>query len=92
MFKIAVIILSIVLGVCLLPIIIPLITLVFANLLGCPLDNDTACMVMGVNLQEWLYIGVMLHWYGLVTLPFAALAALGLLVLLVIHLVRRRRR
>jgi hypothetical protein len=90
MFKIAVIILSIVLGVCLLPIIIPLITLVFANLFGCSLDDNTACMVAGLNVQEWLYFGVMLHWFGLITLPFAAIAALALLILLAIYLIRRR--
>jgi hypothetical protein len=92
MFKIAVIILSIVLGVCLLPIIIPLITLAFAKLIGCSLDDNTACMVAGVNVQEWLYFGGMLHWFALVTLPFAALAALGLLVLLGVFLVRRKLR
>jgi hypothetical protein len=32
---------------------------------------------------------VMFHWFALVTLPFAALAGLGLLLLLTVHLVRR---
>ncbi len=90
--KIAMILLSIVLGVCLLPVIIPLFVIVFSNLIGCAPDGGTACMVGGVNLQEWLYVGVMIAWLGLITLPFAALAALALLVLLAVYLVRRRLR
>jgi hypothetical protein len=87
--KIAAFILSVVLGVCLLPIIIPLITLAFSSLTGCIPDGNSACIVFGTDLREWLNFGVMFHWFALVTLPFAALAGLGLLLLLAVHLVRR---
>lgn len=90
--KIAIIIVSAILGVCLLPVVISLFAIAISNLIGCAPDGYTACVVAGVDVQGWLYLGVMLSWFGLITLPFAALAALALLVLLAIYLLRRHLR
>ncbi len=74
----------------LLPVLSTLAASVTANALGCALDEGSIhpCPAFGADLGGALYTAAMLGWLGLVTLPFAALAALLISLLALFDLIR----
>lgn len=71
------------------PIFAVIIARIIASILGCELrggsliygDAFTPCMVMGEDIGPSLYQRAFLGWYGLISLPIAALGA-GIMVTL----------
>jgi hypothetical protein len=92
MKKLALILLLALLGLGLAPVIIALVGMGLAGALGCDPGGAGPCLHFGMDLGPMLQTMVMLHWLGLISLPLAALACLGLLLLGLIHLITRRRR
>ena len=92
--RIVVIVLSILLFLCLLPVLLALAALSLADPLGCTSDGPalTGCTAFGIDLSDAMTTATMLHWLGLITLPLAALFALALILLALVHLLRTRRR
>lgn len=62
----------------------------FAQRHGCDLHEGFAqpCLVEGEDWGETLYLAFVMGWFALLTLPVAAAALLGLLVLALIDLFR----
>lgn len=73
--KIIYTVLGIALLTCLLPLLLPLTASFVAHLAGCELDtgSTSACVIAGMDFGETLYFAFMLHWLGIMTMPFAAL-------------------
>ncbi|MCZ8081105.1 MAG: hypothetical protein O9289_19940 [Rhodobacteraceae bacterium] len=92
--RVAFLVLSAVLFLCLLPVLSTLGAGIIANAAGCDLDaaGIHPCRILGADWGEALYIASFLAWFGLVTLPFAALAALGIILLALVRLIRYLRR
>ncbi len=90
MKRAAYIILAIILFLCLLPVFSVLLAGTAASLAGCDLDEGSihACIIAGVDWGETLYTLAMAGWLGLMTLPFAALAALLISLLALFDLIR----
>jgi MFS family permease len=61
---------------------------------GCVLHegNINPCIVNGEDMGSTLYTMFVLGWFMLASLPFGAMALLAWLVVLVLHLLWRRRR
>lgn len=91
MKRAAYVILAGILGICLLPVLSALVAITIADMAGCALNEGSVnpCQIMGGDWGDVLYFGMMMAWLGLATLPFAALAALGLAVLGLYDLLRR---
>jgi hypothetical protein len=92
--RVAFIVLSTLLLLCLLPLIVALGAGFLSGPLGC--DYIAAefrnCTLLGADVSDVLTSAVALHWLGLLTLPCAVVIA-GLLALLGgVHLIRRLRR
>lgn len=79
---------------CLLPIILALSGLAIANAVGCDISvtSTSHCLILGTDWGETLYTLTMLHWFGLVTLPVAALTVIFILLLALFDLIRYLRR
>jgi hypothetical protein len=92
--RVAYLVLGSLLFLCLLPVLVALAALALARGMGCMTDGGgfTPCMVFGTGLSDTLTTAMTLHWLGLVTLPFAALCAVALLLLAFVHLIRYLRR
>lgn len=90
----AYIVLSALLFLCLLPVLVALAALALAGPMGCTSDYPSFenCIRFGIDWSDTLTTATTLHWLGLVTLPFAALFALALLLLALVHLIRTLRR
>lgn len=92
--RVAFIILSVLLFLCLLPVLVAFAAGVLSGLLGC--DHIAAafrnCSLFGTDVSDALTTAITLHWLGLVTLPFAALAAFAIMLLALAHLIRYLRR
>ena len=89
--RIAYILLASLLFLCLLPVLLALAAGAMSGPLGC--DYLAAafrnCTLLGSDVSDILTTTVNLHWLGLITLPVAALLALALVLLALIHLLRR---
>ena len=92
--RITIIVLSVLLFLCLLPVALALAAALLAGPMGCSSDGGALanCMVLGSDWSDAMTTATTLHWFGLITLPLAALFALALLLLGIIHLIRRLRR
>jgi hypothetical protein len=90
----ACIVLSVLVFLCLLPVLVGLAAVALAGPMGCTSNGPgfTGCTLFGTDWSDALTTAVALHWLGLVTLPFAALFALALLLLAFVHLIRYLRR
>jgi hypothetical protein len=78
----------------LLPLLLAFLSYGIASAAGCGIEAGgvVQCRILGLDLGETLGIGLMLHWFGLITLPFAALALLLILLLALVDLIRYLRR
>lgn len=92
--RLAFFILTTCLALCLLPLIVALLAGSLSGPFGCEYIAAAFrnCMVFGADVSDAMTTAVTLHWLGLITLPFAALIALALLLLGVVHFIRRLRR
>ena len=92
--RIAYIVLSVLLLLCLLPVLSTLAAGLIAAAAGCPLDEGSVhgCIILGADWGGTLYTAAMMGWFGLITLPFAAAFALALVLLAFVHLIRYLRR
>ncbi|MEZ5754544.1 MAG: hypothetical protein R3D90_10090 [Paracoccaceae bacterium] len=90
----ACIVLGSLLFLCLLPVLAAFAALALTGPMGCETDGSafTNCTLFGSDWSDALTAATMLHWLGIVTLPFAALFALALLLLALVHLIRTLRR
>lgn len=79
---------------CLLPVLVAFAALALVGPMGCTSDGAALanCTLFGTDWSEAMTTATMLHWLGLITLPLAALFALALLLLALVHLIRTRRR
>jgi len=92
--RIAYLVLGSLLLLCLLPVLVALAALALAGPLGCAADGGgfTGCALFGTDLSGAMTTAATLHWFGLVTLPLAALTLAALLLLGAVHLIRNARR
>lgn len=92
--RIAALIFATLIFVGLLPVFSVLIAGITANAAGCALDEGSvhACVILGTDLGPLLYTMGVLGWLGLITLPIAALGALGLIITGIIATIQRLRR
>jgi len=92
--RIAYLVLGSLLFLCLLPVLVALAALGLAGPLGCAADGAgfTGCTLFGTDISDAMATAATLHWFGLITLPLAALVVAVLLLLGAIHLIRSRRR
>ncbi|NGQ89909.1 hypothetical protein G5V65_03295 [Rhodobacter sp. HX-7-19] len=90
----AYIVLGSLLFLCLLPVLVALAALALTGPMGCTSDGPALsnCTLFGTDWSGAMTMATMLHWLGIVTLPFAALFALTLLLLALVHLIRTLRR
>ncbi len=92
--RVALIVLSALLLLCLLPLILALGAGALSGPLGC--DRIAAafrnCSLFGTDVSDALTTAVTLHWLGLVTLPVALVLAVLLALLGGVQLIRRLRR
>jgi hypothetical protein len=90
----AYVVLSALLFLCLLPVLVALAAFALAGPMGCTSDGPgfATCTLFGTDWSDAMTTATTLHWLGLVTLPFAALFALALLLLALVHLIRTLRR
>jgi len=90
----AYLVLSSLLFLCLLPVLVAFAALALTGPLGCTSDGPALanCTAFGTDWSGAMNTATMLHWLGIVTLPFAALFALALLLLSLVHLIRILRR
>ena len=93
MFRILVLLQLAVIAICLLPVAAVVWSSWFAERHGCVLNEAGAhpCIVDGTDWGDTLATAFVSGWFGLITLPVAALVAITLAVTLVIRLMRRRR-
>ena len=79
---------------CLLPVLAALAAYALAGPLGCQGDGPalSGCILFGTDWSDALTTAATLHWFGLVTLPLAALLVILLLLLALFDLIRRLRR
>ena len=79
---------------CLLPVLVALGALAVSGPLGCIPDGPgfTDCTLFGTDVTDAVNTATLLHWFGLATLPFAALVVLALLLLGLVQLIRILRR
>ncbi len=91
MLRVLAIVFAIVLVLSLAPMLSVVVVTLVANTAGCTLHEGYAnpCVILGIDWGGALYSGFVLGWMMLLTMPFAALAVLGLAVLGVIWLVAR---
>lgn len=89
--RVAYAILGALLLLCLSPLLIAAAAVLIARAAGCIPDGGafTTCRIMGADWADALSTSITLHWLGLVTLPFAAVLAVLLLLLTLVALVRR---
>lgn len=90
MKRAAYIVLAVILVAALLPVLSTLAAGLTAHAFGCQLDEGSVhpCLIAGADRGEALYTLAMLGWFGLVTLPFAGLAALLISLLALSDLIR----
>lgn len=92
--RVPVVVLLALLALCLLPLIVALAAGSLSGPLGC--DYIAAafrnCTLFGADVSDAMTTAVSLHWLGLITLPCAVAIAVALLLLGLIHLIRRARR
>jgi hypothetical protein len=92
--RVAFVALSVLLFICLLPLIVALAAGSLSGPLGC--DHIAAafhnCTLLGADVSDAMTTAVSLHWLGLITLPCAALIAVALLILGTVHIIRSLRR
>ena len=76
----------------LIPIFSVLAATLIAGIAGCDLNEGSinTCMVLGADIGGTLYTMFVMGWLGLISLPLAAFAVLGLLILGLIHLITRK--
>ena len=86
--------LALILLVALAPLISVMIAGSIAETNGCTLHEGfvNPCMVNGTDMGETLYAMGVMGWFMLATIPLGAMALLAWLVILIIHLIVRRRR
>ena len=79
---------------CLLPILVAVAAILIARAAGCIPDGGVfdTCRILGTDWADALTTSITLHWLGLITLPFAAVLAVLLLLLALFDLLRRLRR
>lgn len=72
------------------PVILALCAGFVASVHGCALDEGSVrpCVIAGADWGEALYTLVMMAWFGLITLPFAAMAGGALVLLVLCDLIR----
>ena len=82
--------LTVVLLVCLAPVLLAVAAGVTASIAGCALDEGSVhpCLIAGADWGDVLYTGMMMAWFGLITLPFAGVAVIGLVLLALYDLIR----
>ena len=92
--RVAYAVLGALLLLCLLPVLVAVAAILLARAAGCIPDGGAfaTCRIFGVDWAEALTTSLTLHWLGLVTLPFAALLAVLLLLIALVDLLRRLRR
>jgi hypothetical protein len=78
----------------LLPVFSVLIAGLTANAAGCNLDEGSVypCVIFGADIGSLLYTMGVFGWLGLITLPIAALGALGLIITGTLAAILRLRR
>mgnify|MGYP006893413831 CR=1 FL=1 len=76
------------------PLLSALTASAIANGLGCALDEGSVhrCMLLGLDIGGVLYTMFVLIWFGMMTIPFAAVALLVWLAAAIILVVLHRRR
>jgi hypothetical protein len=86
--------LALILLVALAPLISVMIAGTIAEANGCTLHEGfvNPCLVNGTDMGETLYAMGVMGWFMLATIPLGAMALVAWLVILVIHLIARRRR
>lgn len=82
--------LSLALVLCLVPVGLTAWAAIFADRHGCELNEGGIhpCIVDGTDWGETLYVAATMGWFGIITLPFAALAAAGLVLLALVDFLR----
>ena len=78
----------------LIPIFAVLAATLIAGIAGCDVNEGSAntCILLGADIGGTLYTMFVMGWLGLISLPIAALGAVGLLILGLISLIQKLRR
>lgn len=92
--RVAYLVLGSLLMLCLLPVLVAVMALALAGPMGCDSDGPgfRDCRLFGTDWSDAMTGATMLHWFGLVTLPIAAVLAVLLILLALFDVARRLRR
>ncbi len=77
--------------ICALPIVLAFAATVIGGLLGCSVNEggSPTCLFMGIDISGVLTNLFIMHWFGMITLPIAALLVVVWILVEIVNLIRR---